>query len=134
MSSTALVASNLNHVALISWQGLQKLHVIPKTFPAVAAAACVYNDIKTKTIAAFSCFFSDTLDNKPMCTQRMKNYLKDHSIPYRVSAPLPFPLHFQEPANHEIAHHIKSFPATSQPNGVHQNFLFRRGKASKSDS
>ena len=57
--STVLVASHLNHVALISWQDLQKLHVIPKTFPAVAA---VYN-IKTKTIAAFSSVFSDTLDN-----------------------------------------------------------------------
>ena len=33
--STVLDASNLNHVALISWQDLQKLHVIPETFPAV---------------------------------------------------------------------------------------------------
>ena len=55
---TVLVASNLNHAALISRQDLQKLHVIPKTFPAVAAVACAYNVIKTKTIAAFfQCFF-----------------------------------------------------------------------------
>ena len=55
--STVLVASNLNHAALISWQDLQKLHVIPQTFPGVAAVACEYNDIKTKTIAAFSSVF-----------------------------------------------------------------------------
>ena len=57
VSSTLLVASNINHGALISWQDLQKLHVIPKSFPAVAATACVFNDIKTKTIESFSSVF-----------------------------------------------------------------------------
>ena len=74
--STVLVASHLNHAALISWQDLQKLHVIPKTFLAVAAVACVNNEMKTKTIAAFSSVFSDTLNKKPMCAQRMKIYLR----------------------------------------------------------
>ena len=53
-------------------------------------------------------FFSDTLDNKPMCAQRMKFYFKDNAVPYRVSAPRPIPLRFQEPANSEIARHIDS--------------------------
>ena len=97
VSSTVLDASHFNHATLISWQDLQKLHIIPKTFPAVTAVACVYNNIKT--IAAFSSVFSDTLDNKPMFAQQMKIYLKDHSVPYRVSAPSPIPLCFQEPAN-----------------------------------
>ena len=96
MNSTVLVAANINHAALVLWQNLQKLHVIPKSFPAVAATASVYNDIKTKTIAAFSDVFSDTLDNKPMCAQKMKIYLKQNAIPYRVSAPRPIPLRFQE--------------------------------------
>ena len=41
-----------------------------------------------------------------MCAQRMHIYLKDRSIPYRVSAPRPIPLRFQEPANAEIAKYI----------------------------
>ena len=85
-----LVASDLNHSALIGWQDLQKLRVIPASFPAVAAVARCFSDLKTKTLAAFPNVFSDTLDNKPMCAQRMKIYLKDNSVPYRVSAPAQF--------------------------------------------
>ena len=43
-----------------------------------------------------------------MCAQKMKIYLKQNAIPYRVSAPLPIPLRFQEPANSEIACYIAS--------------------------
>ena len=60
VTSTVLVASNLNNLALISWQDLQQLHVIPKSFLGVAAVACTFNELKTKTIAAFSSVFSDT--------------------------------------------------------------------------
>ena len=94
--STVLVATYINHSALVSWQDLQKLRVIPQSFPAVAAAVSVYNDMKTKTIAAFPQVFSDTLDNKPMCAEKMKIYLKQNAVPYRVSAPRPIPLRFQE--------------------------------------
>ena len=52
--------------------------------------------------------FSDTLDNKPMCADRMKIYLKENAVPYHVSAPRPIPLRFQEPANREIEKYIKS--------------------------
>ena len=38
----------------------------------------------------------------------MKIYLKDNYVPYRVSAPRPIPLRFQEPANAEIAKYIAS--------------------------
>ena len=69
--STVLVAADLNHAALIVWQDLQKLCVIPASFPAVAAVVQRYKDMKTKTLAAFPSVFSDTLDNKPMCTQKM---------------------------------------------------------------
>ena len=67
--SIVLVSSDLNHSALISWQDLQKLHVIPASFPAVAAVAHCFQDLK-KTLSAFSSVFSDSLDNKPMCTQQ----------------------------------------------------------------
>ena len=43
-----------------------------------------------------------------MCAQSMKIYLKNNSVPYRVSAPRPIPLRFQEPANSEIAKYIAS--------------------------
>ena len=87
---------------------LQKLCVIPKSFSAVAAAAVTYNDIKTKTLAAFPQVFSDTLDNRPMSADKMKIYLKENATPYRVSAPRPIPLRFQEPASLEIEKYIKS--------------------------
>ena len=106
--STVLIARDINHSALISWVDLQKLCVIPKSFPAVVAAAVTYNDIKTKTIAAFPQVFSDTLDDRPMSAEKMKIFLKDNATPYRVSAPRPIPLRFQEPANSEIEKYIKS--------------------------
>ena len=87
---------------------LKKLHVIPESFPAVVAAVTTYTDIITKTIAAFPQVFSDTLDERPMCTESMKIYLKENAVPYRVSAPRPIPLRFQGPANSEIEKYIKS--------------------------
>ena len=103
-----LVSADLGHSALISWQDLQKLHVIPASFPAVAAVDRCFQDLKTKTLSDFSAVFSGTLDNKPMCAQRMRIYLKDKVTPYRVSAPRPIPLRFQEAAASEIAKHIAS--------------------------
>ena len=106
--TTVLVAADLNHAALIGWQDLQKLHVIPASFPAVAAVAQCYMNLKTKTLETFPSVFSDTLDNKPICTQEMQIHMKSNSVPYRVSAPRPIPLRFQEPANAEIAKYIAS--------------------------
>ena len=81
------MSSDLNHSALIGWQDLQKLRVIPASFPAVAAVAQCFKNIKTKTLTDFPSVFSDTLDNRPMSAKNMKIYLKDNCIPYRVSAP-----------------------------------------------
>ena len=106
--TVVLVASDLNHSALIGWQDLQKLCVIRVSFPAVAAVAQCFKDVKTKTLSVFPTVFSDTLDSKPMCAQKMKNYLKDNCTPYRVSAPRPIPLRIQEPANAELAKYIAS--------------------------
>ena len=104
--TTVLVAADLNHAALIGWQDLQKLHVIPASFPAVAAVAQCYQNLKTKTLEAFPSVFSYTLDSRPMCAQSM--HMKENSISYRVSAPRPIPLCFQEQANAEIAKYIAS--------------------------
>ena len=51
--SVVLVSADLGHSALISWQDLQNLHVIPASFPAVAAAARCFRDLKTKNIIGF---------------------------------------------------------------------------------
>ena len=86
---SVLVAADFNHTALIGWQDLQKLHVIPASFPAVAAVAQGFKDIKTKTLDAFPCVFSDTLDNRPTSAQRMQIHMKKtvHHIGYRHLAP-----------------------------------------------
>ena len=129
MISTALVARDINHSALISWVDLQKLRVIPESFPAVAAAVTTYNDIKTKTIATFPQVFSDTLDDRPMCAENMIIYLKENATPYRVSAPRPIPLRFQEPANLRTLKSISTLNpgllhlVTNQLNGVRRPFL-----------
>ena len=65
--SVVLVLSDLHHSALIIWQDLQRLRVIPASFPAVAFVAHLFQDLKTKTLLAYSSVFSDSLDNKPMC-------------------------------------------------------------------
>ena len=52
--STVLVSPELNHNALIGWQDLQRLRVIPASFPAVAAVASCFTSLRTKTLAATS--------------------------------------------------------------------------------
>ena len=68
--SVVLVSSDLSHSALISWQDLQSLRVIPASFPAVAAVTRCYQDLKTKTLSAYSLVFSYSLENKPMWVSR----------------------------------------------------------------
>ena len=51
--TTVPVASELNHSAFIGWQDLQKLRVIPASFPAIAAVASCYSSMKTKILSAF---------------------------------------------------------------------------------
>ena len=106
--TTVLVSPNLNHSALIRLQDLQQLRVIPASFPAVAAVASCFTSLRNKTLSAFSLVFSNSLDNKQMCANDLKIFLKPNSIPYHVSSPRPIPLRFQEAANAKIAKHIAS--------------------------
>ena len=73
-----------------------------------AVTRCFQDDLKTKTLSAYSLVFSDSLDNKPMHTQHMRIHLRDNCVPYRVSALRSIPLRFQEPAASEIAKYIAS--------------------------
>ena len=65
VSSTVLVASNLNHAALVSWQDLQKLRHSLLWRPLLVSIMTS----KQKQSRLFQVFYSDTLDNKPMCAQ-----------------------------------------------------------------
>ena len=102
------MSPDLNYCALIGWQDLQCLCVIPASFPAVVAVASCFSTLRNKILSAFPAVFSDSLDNKPMCATGMKIFLKPYSTPYRVSSPRPIPLRFQEAANAKIAKHIAS--------------------------
>ena len=150
--SIILVSSDLNHSALISCQDLQKLRVFPASFPAVAAVARCFQDLKTKTLLAFSSMFSNSLDNKPMWTQQMKIYLKDNCVPYRMSAPRPIPLCFKEPAALTILYYrigvsgnsvgdsemfilfsrALTFSCLHRPQTLRRNFSKRHARLSKS--
>ena len=55
--AVVLVSPDLNHSALIGWQDLQKLRVNPASFPAVAAVAQCFKDVKNKNIGGFSVRF-----------------------------------------------------------------------------
>ena len=77
VTSTVLVAFDLNHSALISWQDLQKLRVILPCFQLMQLLLAV-----SRTLPVFSSVFYDTLDNKPTCAQKMKIFFKDNSVPY----------------------------------------------------
>ena len=90
-----LVSADLGHSALISWQDLQKLHVIPASFPVVSAVARCFQDLKTKSLSEFCTMFSDTLNDKPMCAQRMQIYLKDKVVFLR-----PGPYHYDFKRQH----------------------------------
>ena len=57
--TTVLASPELNHCALIGWQDLQRLRVIPASFPAVAAVA--------------SCFYSCLLYTSPSPRDRQKS-------------------------------------------------------------
>ena len=78
--STVLVSRELNHNALIVWQDIKKLRVIPATFPAVAAAASCFASLRTKTLHSFLHVYSDSLENRPMCADEMKIFLNANSV------------------------------------------------------
>ena len=70
--TVVLIASDLNHSALIGWQDLQKLRVIPASFPAVAAVAQCFRDLKTKTLLVFPAVFSDVCSKNENISQRQQ--------------------------------------------------------------
>ena len=128
--TVVLVASYLNHSALIGWQDLQKLRVIPASFPAVAAVARCYSKLKTKTLSAFPDVFFDTLDSRPMCAQKMKIYLKDNCVPYRVSAYTSQVSRTRQRRNIKNTLPLVSSHLVIRPlNGAHQLFSSQRGTA-----
>ena len=60
--SIVLVSPELNYNTLIGWQDLQRLCVIPASFPAVGAIASCFTSLRTKTLSTFLQVFSNNLD------------------------------------------------------------------------
>ena len=133
--STVLVTADLNHAALIGWQDLQRLRVIPASFPAVAAVAQCYQEIKTKTLDAFPLVFSDTLDDRPMCAQKCAS--TSRTAAFHTG----FPHHdrsrsaFRNQRMRKLQNILQpaSLPLVMNPlNGVHPHSSFLKGMESGS--
>ena len=105
------VSSEVNHPALVGWEDLKLLRVIPASFPAVTAAAAEMNcfdKLKGKMLSTYTEVFSNQLGVQPMKVPPMNKYLKDNAVPYRVSGPRPLPQRFEEAAQAEKDQHIAS--------------------------
>ena len=107
-STTALVSPELKHTILVSWHDLISLGVIPASSPALSAAITSFDTLKLRISARFPTVFSDKLSPQPMRAPKMSVYLKDKPVPYRVSAPRPAPLRFQEAAEVAITDLIQA--------------------------
>ena len=105
--TVVLVVSDLNHTALIGWQYLQRLRVIPASFPAVAAVAQCYSELKHKHCRYFQTSSLIHLTAN-LCVHKKLRFTLKTIVCHIVSAPRPIPLRFQEPANAEISKYIAS--------------------------
>ena len=55
--SSVLVSPDLNYCALIGWQDLQRLRVIPASFPRVTDVASCFSTFRNKILSAFPSVF-----------------------------------------------------------------------------
>ena len=92
----AIVTTNLAHPVLLSWHDLIRLKVIDENFP--LSANTVTTSTRLEILDAYPTVFQDTLDSKPMLTEKVHLFLKPNAVPYRVSAARQIPLRFREPA------------------------------------
>ena len=96
VKTEALVTTNLAHPVLLSWHDLIRLKVINENFP--QSANSVTTATRLQILNTYSTVFQDTLDSRPMLTEKVHLFLKPNAVPYRVSAARQIPLRFREPA------------------------------------
>ena len=96
--TTAIVADQVSHPALIRWHDLQPLKIIPPVLPASACHTSSLSNIKEKLFSKYDLVFSDSLLPEPMLGEKVKIKLKPDSVPSRMSVAQQIPLQFEEPA------------------------------------
>ena len=78
-----LVSPDVNYLVLVRWKDLMHLHVIPASFPAVAAttaSATCFEQLKNKVLSTYTEVFSDQLGTRPMKVPPMNIFFKDNAI------------------------------------------------------
>ena len=69
----AIVTTNLAHPVLLSWHDLIRLKVIDENFP--LSANTVTTSTRLEILDAYPTVFQDTLDSKPMLTEKVHLFL-----------------------------------------------------------
>ena len=108
-TSKFIIAESVSHQALISWHDLQKLKIIPHSFPiATAMSTHSMDSVKEKLFSAFEDVFRDSLLEEPMAGEPVHIKLKSGATPFRMSVARQIPLRFEKPASEVIQGLIKN--------------------------
>ena len=73
IKTETLVTTNLAHPVLLSWHDLIRLKVIDENFP--QSANSVITNICLQILDSYPSVFQDTLDSKPMLTEKVNLFL-----------------------------------------------------------
>ena len=82
VETIVLVSPYVNHSVLVGWEDLMVLHVIPSSFPAVAASTATpsyFDRDRSKILNTFTQNFLDNLGTQPMRVPPMDTYLKENA-------------------------------------------------------
>ena len=82
-TSKFIIVESVSHQALISWHDLQKLKIIPHSFPtATAMSTCSMDSIKERLFSALEDVFLDSLLEEPMAGDPVHIKLKPGATPF----------------------------------------------------
>ena len=106
VDSVAIVCNDVAFDALVSWHDLQKLGVISQDFPECFSTHL--QNIKDMLFTEYPNVYLTALPVEPMDIKKIRVYLVDGAVPYRVSTPRPIPLRYQEEAGKSVESLLKS--------------------------
>jgi hypothetical protein len=113
IDTIAIVARDVSHNVLVSWHDLQRLGVIPASFPACATASRM-TCLKEVMMGEFPSVFKDELSSEPMKVGEMRIHLTEKYVPYKVSTPRQVPLRFQGEAGRTVKDLLESGVITEE--------------------
>jgi len=105
-----IVVEDVTLPVLVSWHDLQKVSIIPPSFPAAtsfAVSGLTAYSLRMSKLEQYPNVFSDQLGLEPMAGGPVAVHLKPNAIPYRVSVARQTPLRFQAPADEAILELLK---------------------------